>query len=90
MSVVVANVLDLHNVIVEEATAVFVYLLPKGLECVRNVLDMVRRKPNGRVVSYLFSIPGWEATEVVHEGSKGNFPVYFYDSYSSSLSTMSS
>eukprot|EP00816_Leptocylindrus_hargravesii_P004392 CAMPEP_0196814806 /NCGR_PEP_ID=MMETSP1362-20130617/45837_1 /TAXON_ID=163516 /ORGANISM="Leptocylindrus danicus, Strain CCMP1856" /LENGTH=159 /DNA_ID=CAMNT_0042191545 /DNA_START=122 /DNA_END=598 /DNA_ORIENTATION=+ len=40
-------------------TAVFVYLLPKGLQQIESILKKVRAKKNGRVLSYLFQVPGW-------------------------------
>lgn len=37
-----------------------------------------RLVPNFRVVSYMFSIPGWEPTKI-DRSSKGNCPLYLYE-----------
>ena len=34
--------------------------------------------PNFRVVSYMFSIPGWRATKI-DKSSKGSCPLYLYE-----------
>lgn len=43
--------------LLEQATVVFLYLVPDGLRRLRPMLDMVRQR--ARVVSYTFSVPGW-------------------------------
>jgi hypothetical protein len=40
-----------------ESTAIFVYLVPKGLNLIAERLQDVVKK-GGRVVSYIFSVPG--------------------------------
>lgn len=66
-----------------EATTVFVYLLPKGLQVVRPLLEEVGRghdKPGRvlRVVSYMFAIKGWEP-KVVDRTTKGDCALYLYE-----------
>lgn len=64
------------------ATAVFVYLLPKGLKVIRPILEVTaqNRRKEGRafrVVSYMFSVPGWNPTKI-DRTTKGECPVYLY------------
>ena len=49
---------DALEVPLDDATAVFVYLVPKGLKLVAPALKEVLRRPGTRIVSYLFSVPG--------------------------------
>mmetsp|Transcript_27649 Transcript_27649/g.39543 ORF Transcript_27649/g.39543 Transcript_27649/m.39543 type:complete len:174 (+) Transcript_27649:64-585(+) len=67
-----------EHLITLEATAVFLYLLPEGLIIIKPILEKVRKKPNSRIVSYLFSIPEWEPDEIGR--SKANLPVFLYRS----------
>jgi precorrin-6B methylase 2 len=46
----------------DTATVVFVYLVPAGLARVKLSLEKVLSR-GGRVVSNMFSIPGWQASE---------------------------
>jgi len=69
-----ANVLDVE---MDDATAVFVYLVPDGLKmCKDKLFDVLRR--GGRVASYMFSIP--ELNPVETFSSKGGCKVRLYDS----------
>ena len=63
-----------------DVSVVFVYLVPRGLELVRPLLDAVRRR-GGRVVSNMFRVPGWahDAHEVVRGCN-----VYLYNAQSTS------
>ena len=68
--------------LLDEATAVFVYLLPTGLEKIKPLLDeaATRRQKCGepfRVVSYMFKIPGIIAKETSLE-TKAKCPLYLY------------
>jgi SAM-dependent methyltransferase len=74
----------------EDATAIFLYLLPKGLMQIRPILETIWRKrmmmstnhprKRFRIVSYMFRIPDWhdEPTSVDRE-TKGGCPIYLYD-----------
>ena len=67
----------------EDATAIFLFLLPKGLVKLKPALDKIvqaRLSENKRfrVVSYMFSVKGWEPTEINRE-TKGECPIYLYD-----------
>jgi hypothetical protein len=66
-----------------DATAVFLYLLPKGLMSIKPFLEATaqrRREANVpfRVVSYMFRIPGWEPA-IVDRTTKGDCAVYLYN-----------
>ena len=75
--------------LLDDATAVFVYLLPQGLKKVKVLLEeaakrrRLRRgstdtqKPALRVASYMFSIPDLEPVQVDRSG-KGSCPIYLY------------
>lgn len=66
-----------------DATCIYLYLLPKGIEKVKALLDeIVSRKKhlkNGslKVATYMFSIRGWEPTSV-DRSSKSSSPLYLY------------
>uniref|UniRef100_A0A7S2ETP9 Methyltransferase domain-containing protein n=1 Tax=Trieres chinensis TaxID=1514140 RepID=A0A7S2ETP9_TRICV len=70
----------------DDATAIFVYLVPNGLVKIRPLLESImrqRRTKKGcsrrlRVVTYMFSMRGWEPI-VVDRMTKGECPVYLYD-----------
>jgi len=73
--------------LLQDATAVFVYLLPQGLRKVKSLLHAAARRryhsdgPRGRrfrVASYMFSIPGWTPT-IVDRSSKGGCSVFLYE-----------
>jgi SAM-dependent methyltransferase len=67
----------------EDATAIFLYLLPKGIICVKPLLEKVvdvrkRQNQKFRVVSYMFQVHGWTAAKVNRTG-KANVPIYLYE-----------
>lgn len=75
--------------LLNDATAVFVYLLPVGLGKVKSLLaEAAKRRrrqrelnqniPPLRVVSYMFSIPGWKPV-VVDNSSKGGCALHYYE-----------
>ena len=68
-----ANVLDVS---IADATAAFVYLVPKGMKLVAPALrELIER--GGRVVTYVFSIPGYGFSDVeILKGTK----IYRYGS----------
>ena len=67
----------------DDATAIFLFLLPKGLVKVRPTLEAIVRsrmaqKKRFRIVSYMFSIRGWEPT-LINRETKGACLIYLYD-----------
>ncbi|KAL7513675.1 hypothetical protein ACHAXN_010927 [Cyclotella atomus] len=75
--------------LLNDATAVFVYLLPDGLRKVKPLLaEAAKRRrrqrelnkciPLLRVVSYMFSIPGWQPV-TVDNSSKGGCALRYYE-----------
>ena len=67
----------------DDATAIFLFLLPKGLVKVRPTLEAIVRsrmaqKTRFRIVSYMFSIRGWEPT-LINRETKGACLIYLYD-----------
>jgi Putative methyltransferase len=58
-----------------ECTALYLYLLPRGLQAIQPLLDSL--PANTRVVTYMFQIHGWEP-RVVDRTTKGSAPVYLY------------
>jgi len=67
---------DVVNVDLSSATAVFVYLVPNGLKLVEEKLRGVLER-GGRIVSYMFSVPGVVAKET--GSAKGGCKVSLYD-----------
>eukprot|EP00518_Triparma_eleuthera_P000569 CAMPEP_0182460950 /NCGR_PEP_ID=MMETSP1319-20130603/5664_1 /TAXON_ID=172717 /ORGANISM="Bolidomonas pacifica, Strain RCC208" /LENGTH=192 /DNA_ID=CAMNT_0024660141 /DNA_START=23 /DNA_END=598 /DNA_ORIENTATION=+ len=63
----------------EDATAIFVYLVPDGLKRIEGKLVEVLAR-GGRVASYMFSLPGLTAART--ESTKGGCKVRYYDSTS--------
>lgn len=64
------------------ATAVFLYLLPKGLSAIKSTLEEIaqQRRKDGKdfcVVSYMFQFPQWKATKI-DRTTKGDCAVYLY------------
>ncbi len=51
------------NIIKEVATCIFIYLVPKGVKAIAKQL-IEFHKQGGRIVSYIFSIPGLTASRV--------------------------
>lgn len=83
MKVFENDVLSSSLSLVRDATAVFVYLLPKGLKLITPKLQAIsqQRQHEGRsfrVVSYMFKMPEWEPDEV-DRTTKGDCPVYLYN-----------
>lgn len=67
----------------DDATAIFLFLLPKGMVRVRPTLEAIVRsrveeKRRFRIASYMFRITDWEPTHVNRE-TKGGCPIYLYD-----------
>eukprot|EP00940_MAST-03C_sp_MAST-3C-sp2_P000843 g843.t1 len=58
-----------------DATAMFLYLVPEGLKKIRSPLENLLQR-DGRIVSYVFSIPGMKATQTVL--TKGNLALRLY------------
>jgi len=75
-----------RDLTVQDATALFLYLLPKGLVKIQPLLDQLVNSTSGRggslrvVVTYMFQVKQWEATQV-DRTSKGGAPVYLYDTF---------
>jgi SAM-dependent methyltransferase len=61
--------------LLSDCTALYLYLLPRGLLAIRPLLDKLPVKT--RVVTYMFQIHGWEP-QVVDRSTKGSAPVYLY------------
>jgi SAM-dependent methyltransferase len=69
--------------LIHDCTALYLYLLPKGLARMQSLLDEIakRRRAIGvpfRVVTYMFQIRAWEPT-LVDRTTKGSAPVYLYE-----------
>lgn len=67
----------------DDATAIFLFLLPKGLVKLRSTLDTIvtsrmAKRRRFRVVSDMFSIRDWEPT-LINRETKGECPIYLYD-----------
>ena len=75
-----------RQTLLNDATAVFVYLLPDGLRRIRLLLDEAAKRRRAttnsndklRVASYLFSIPDWNPV-TVDRSAKGGCPIYLYE-----------
>lgn len=66
----------------EDSTAIFLFLIPKGLVKLRPALERIAKsrivqERRFRVVSYMFSINDWEPTQINRE-TKGECPIYLY------------
>mmetsp|Transcript_20545 Transcript_20545/g.20655 ORF Transcript_20545/g.20655 Transcript_20545/m.20655 type:complete len:165 (+) Transcript_20545:103-597(+) len=61
ISILHANVLDVS---ITDATAVFVYLVPEGMRAMRETLLHIISN-GGRIVTYVFSIPDVQPSQVV-------------------------
>lgn len=71
--------------LLNDATAVFVYLLPQGLKRIRISLEEAAKRRKAldnstklRVASYIFSIPEWTPVHV-DRSAKGGCPIYLYE-----------
>ena len=68
---------------IHDATAIFLFLLPKGLKSLKPLLDKVveRHKTEGRelrVATYMFHVPDWDPVEI-NRNTKACSPVYLYN-----------
>lgn len=66
----------------EDATAIFLFLLPKGIQKIQGLLNALaeKRKQEGRtlqVIAYMFSVREWEPV-LVDRTTKGEAPLYLY------------
>lgn len=66
--------------LMQHCTALYLYLLPKGLQRIRPLLEeLVRHEGRQiRIVTYMFQLKGWKPA-VVDRSTKGEAPVYLYD-----------
>jgi SAM-dependent methyltransferase len=76
-----SNLADLT--LVDDATALYLFILPKGINKIMPLLDALvagrlKQKRSFRVLSYMFKIHDWEPT-VKDTTSKGGCPVYLYE-----------
>lgn len=75
---------ELRNVVtIANATVIYLYLLPRGLRQIKDMLDNLvqRRIEKGqslRIVAYTFSVPTWEPTRV-DTSTKSGVPIYLYE-----------
>jgi len=70
-----------RNLTLQDATALFLYLLPKGLVRIKNaILDKIveERRGNLRIVTYMFQIHGWTPAKI-DRSTKGGAPVFLYE-----------
>ena len=71
-----------HLSLLEDATAIYLFLLPKGIQKIQGLLDAIvekrkQEKKSFRVVAYMFSIREWEPV-LVDRSTKGEAPLYLY------------
>jgi hypothetical protein len=71
-----------HLTLLNDATALYLFLVPNGLKKLKALLDQVveMRKKEGRtfsVVAYMFQVRGWEPS-LVDRTTKGDMPLYLY------------
>lgn len=69
--------------LMEDATALYLFILPKGIVKMMPILNALKQKrlaegKRFKVLSYMFKIREWEPT-IVDETAKGSCPVYYYD-----------
>lgn len=69
--------------LMEHATALYLFILPKGIVKMMPILESLKQKrlaegKRFKVLSYMFKIHDWEAT-IVDETAKGSCPVYYYE-----------
>jgi len=65
-----------------DATALYLFILPKGIVKMMPILQSLRRKRKDegkrlKVLSYMFKIHDWEPARI-DATKRGNFPVYYY------------
>jgi hypothetical protein len=73
----------LDEISIHHATVIYLYLLPRGLQHIRTMLDRLvqQRIQTGqslRVVAYTFSVKGWEPTRI-DTSTKSGIPIYLYE-----------
>jgi hypothetical protein len=68
---------DVLTIDLSPATAIFVYLVPAGLQLIAAALSDSLRNNNCKIVSYMFKVPG--LTPVEQCSTKGGCKVYRYD-----------
>jgi hypothetical protein len=71
-----------HLTLLNDATAIYLFLVPNGLKKIQPLLDRVveMRKQEGRtfsVVAYMFQVRAWEPS-LVDRTTKGEVPLYLY------------
>ena len=71
-----------HLTLLNDATAIYLFLVPNGLKKIQPLLDRVVeiRKEQGKpfsVVAYIFQVHGWEPS-FVDRTTKGEMPLYLY------------
>eukprot|EP00980_Cylindrotheca_fusiformis_P006556 scaffold1384_cov116-Cylindrotheca_fusiformis.AAC.34 len=69
--------------LIDDATALYLFILPKGIEKLMPLLISVvqKRKSEGRnfrILSYMFKIHEWDPA-LVDRTSKGSCPIYLYE-----------
>jgi hypothetical protein len=74
---------SIQDVTIDDATVLYMYLLPRGLRQIQSLLDEIvnRRKRRGlslRVVAYTFQVQGWDPVRVDHS-TKSGVPIYLYE-----------
>lgn len=73
----------LSDLTVEDATVIYLYLLPRGLQQIKPQLDLLVQHCLGkgrslRVLAYTFSIQGWEPARI-DTSTKSGVPIYLYE-----------
>jgi hypothetical protein len=71
-----------HLTLLNDATAVYLFLVPDGLKQIKPLLDRVveirkQQKRPFSVVAYMFQVHGWEPLQV-DRTTKGEMPLYLY------------
>lgn len=72
-----------HLTFIDDASILFLFILPKGIEKMIPLLISVvekrkLQKRNFRILSYMFKIPEWDPA-FVDRSSKGSCPIYLYE-----------
>jgi len=61
-----------------DATAIYMYLLPKGLVRMKPLLeDLIQRRSPIRIVTYMFQVHGWAPKQI--ESTKAGMKLYLYE-----------
>lgn len=87
---------DARNVDVSDATKVFLYLVPSGIQAMKSTLRRLLHHNGARIVAYTFTIPGFEIAKTEHtapistgllsdhgeeNARRDHFPLYLYCSH---------